>query len=96
MGWETRAGLVRDIGRRLPTFVVFVLVGLLVVANTINYFPGDNQQRCEVEGALLALIEISVDLKAGEKGRKRFDIIGLGRLLREPLSARQLPTCQSQ
>ena len=36
MGWETRAGLARNIALRLPTFVVFVLVGLLVVANTIN------------------------------------------------------------
>lgn len=36
MGWETRAGLVRNIARRLPIVVVFVLVGLLVVANTIN------------------------------------------------------------
>jgi Mn2+/Fe2+ NRAMP family transporter len=36
MGWETRAGLSRNIALRLPTFVVFVLVGLLVVANTIN------------------------------------------------------------
>ena len=36
MGWETRAGLARNLALRLPTFVVFLLVGLLVVANTIN------------------------------------------------------------
>jgi NRAMP (natural resistance-associated macrophage protein)-like metal ion transporter len=36
MGWETRAGLTRNIARRLPAFVLFLLVGLLVVANTIN------------------------------------------------------------
>jgi Mn2+/Fe2+ NRAMP family transporter len=36
MGWETRAGLARNLALRLPTFWVFLLVGLLVVANTIN------------------------------------------------------------
>ena len=36
MGWETREGLARNVALRLPTFVVFVLVGLLVVANTMN------------------------------------------------------------
>jgi Mn2+/Fe2+ NRAMP family transporter len=36
LGWETRAGLARNIALRLPTFVVFLLVGLLVVAKTIN------------------------------------------------------------
>src|SRR6186997_328417 len=36
MGWETRAGLARNIALRLPHFALFFLVGLLVVANTIN------------------------------------------------------------
>ena len=36
MGWETRAGLARNIALRLPPFALFFLVGLLVVANTIN------------------------------------------------------------
>jgi NRAMP (natural resistance-associated macrophage protein)-like metal ion transporter len=36
MGWETRSGLARNIALQLPSFAVFFLVGLLVVANTIN------------------------------------------------------------
>jgi NRAMP (natural resistance-associated macrophage protein)-like metal ion transporter len=36
MGWETRSGLARNMARRLPSFALFLLVGLLVVANTIN------------------------------------------------------------
>jgi NRAMP (natural resistance-associated macrophage protein)-like metal ion transporter len=36
LGWETRAGLARNLARHLPIFVVILLVGLLVVANTIN------------------------------------------------------------
>jgi Mn2+/Fe2+ NRAMP family transporter len=36
MGWESRAGLARNIALRLPPFALFFLVGLLVVANTIN------------------------------------------------------------
>jgi NRAMP (natural resistance-associated macrophage protein)-like metal ion transporter len=36
LGWETRSGLARNIALRLPTFVLYLLVGLLVVANTIN------------------------------------------------------------
>jgi NRAMP (natural resistance-associated macrophage protein)-like metal ion transporter len=36
MGWETRTGLARNIGLRLPSFALFSLVGLLVIANTIN------------------------------------------------------------
>jgi Mn2+/Fe2+ NRAMP family transporter len=36
LGWETRSGLARNIALRLPAFVVYFLVGLLVLANTIN------------------------------------------------------------
>jgi Mn2+/Fe2+ NRAMP family transporter len=36
LGWETRSGLARNIALRLPTFALYSLVGLLVVANTIN------------------------------------------------------------
>jgi NRAMP (natural resistance-associated macrophage protein)-like metal ion transporter len=36
LGWETRSGLARNIALRLPAFVLYLLVGLLVVANTIN------------------------------------------------------------
>lgn len=36
IGWQTRSGLARNIARQLPPVVLYVLVGLLVVANTIN------------------------------------------------------------
>jgi Mn2+/Fe2+ NRAMP family transporter len=36
IGWQTRKGLAGNIARRLPRFAVYALVGLLVVANTIN------------------------------------------------------------
>src|ERR1051325_29340 len=36
VGWETRAGLSRNIAQRLPRAVLLGLVGLLVIANTIN------------------------------------------------------------
>src|SRR5512135_2101240 len=36
MGWETRNGLAQNLALRLPSFALFFLVGLLVVANTIN------------------------------------------------------------
>jgi Mn2+/Fe2+ NRAMP family transporter len=36
IGWQTRSGLARNIAHHLPPFVVFSLVGLLVIANTIN------------------------------------------------------------
>jgi NRAMP (natural resistance-associated macrophage protein)-like metal ion transporter len=36
MGWETRRGLARNIARHLPSSALFLLVGLLVIANTIN------------------------------------------------------------
>src|SRR3954463_10383298 len=36
LGWETRQGLARHLGRQLPTPVLLSLVALLVVANTIN------------------------------------------------------------
>jgi NRAMP (natural resistance-associated macrophage protein)-like metal ion transporter len=36
IGWQTRQGLARNIARELPAPVLLVLVGLLVVANTIN------------------------------------------------------------
>lgn len=36
MGWRTKAGLIRNIARQLPKPIVFALVALLVVANTIN------------------------------------------------------------
>src|SRR3954467_7807621 len=36
IGWETRSGLSRAISQRLPRPAVFGLVGMLVVANTIN------------------------------------------------------------
>lgn len=36
IGWETRRGLARNLAKRLPAPVLFALVGLLVVANTIN------------------------------------------------------------
>jgi Mn2+/Fe2+ NRAMP family transporter len=36
IGWETRSGLARNIAQRLPPLLLYVLVGLLVVANTIN------------------------------------------------------------
>jgi NRAMP (natural resistance-associated macrophage protein)-like metal ion transporter len=36
IGWDTRGGLARNIARRLPQRVLFVIVTLLVIANTIN------------------------------------------------------------
>ena len=36
IGWQTRKGLARNLAQRLPRVALFVLVGLLVVANTIN------------------------------------------------------------
>lgn len=36
IGWQTRRGLAYNIGRRLPPLVLYALVALLVVANTIN------------------------------------------------------------
>src|SRR5436190_12745937 len=36
IGWETRAGLSRNIAQRLPRTFLLSLVGLLVIANTIN------------------------------------------------------------
>src|SRR5436190_13634227 len=36
IGWETRSGLARNIALQLPRAVVYALVALLVVANTIN------------------------------------------------------------
>jgi Mn2+/Fe2+ NRAMP family transporter len=36
IGWETRKGLAGNISDRLPRAALYALVGLLVVANTIN------------------------------------------------------------
>jgi len=36
IGWRTRRGLARNIGRELPRSALYVLVALLVIANTIN------------------------------------------------------------
>ena len=36
IGWKTRSGLARNIARELPPVVLYGLVALLVVANTIN------------------------------------------------------------
>jgi Mn2+/Fe2+ NRAMP family transporter len=36
IGWQTRKGLAANIALRLPRSVLYVLVALLVVANTIN------------------------------------------------------------
>ena len=36
IGWKTRRGLAGNIARQLPRLVLYVLVGLLVVANTVN------------------------------------------------------------
>src|SRR5437879_244168 len=36
IGWETRRGLARNIAQQLPPAVLYLLVALLVVANTIN------------------------------------------------------------
>src|SRR5262245_38129584 len=36
MGWETRSGLARNLAAHLPRAALYGLVGLLVVANTIN------------------------------------------------------------
>src|SRR5256714_12179162 len=36
IGWQTRRGLARNIARQLPPVVLYALVALLVVANTIN------------------------------------------------------------
>jgi Mn2+/Fe2+ NRAMP family transporter len=36
IGWQTRQGLARNIALRLPPLVLYLLVSLLVVANTIN------------------------------------------------------------
>jgi NRAMP (natural resistance-associated macrophage protein)-like metal ion transporter len=36
IGWQTRNGLARSLAQRLPRVALLVLVGLLVVANTIN------------------------------------------------------------
>ena len=44
MGWETRSGLARNIATHLPSVALYFLVGLLVVANTINYC---RRSRCD-------------------------------------------------
>src|SRR5512135_3087556 len=36
IGWQTRNGLARSLAAQLPRPVVYLLVGLLVIANTIN------------------------------------------------------------
>ncbi len=36
LGWQTGCGLARNISQRLPAWVLYILVALLVVANTIN------------------------------------------------------------
>ena len=36
IGWQTGKGLARNIALRLPPIVLYLLVALLVVANTIN------------------------------------------------------------
>src|SRR5438045_1842595 len=36
IGWQTRQGLARNIAQRLPRTFLLSLVGLLVIANTIN------------------------------------------------------------
>ena len=36
IGWNTRQGLARNIGRILPATVLYVLVATLLIANTIN------------------------------------------------------------
>src|SRR3989442_6903793 len=36
IGWQTRSGLARNIGLRLPAPALYMLVTLLVIANTIN------------------------------------------------------------
>ena len=36
IGWQTRSGLARNIGLRLPAPALYALVTLLVIANTIN------------------------------------------------------------
>ena len=36
IGWDTEAGLARNISERLPRSVLFAIVALLAVANTIN------------------------------------------------------------
>src|SRR5207342_3213980 len=36
IGWQTRRGLARNLAQQLPAPVLYGLVGLLVVANTIN------------------------------------------------------------
>jgi len=36
IGWETQAGLARNIAERLPRGVLFAIVALLAIANTIN------------------------------------------------------------
>jgi NRAMP (natural resistance-associated macrophage protein)-like metal ion transporter len=36
IGWKTRRGLARNIAQQFPPLALFLLVGLLVVANTIN------------------------------------------------------------
>jgi NRAMP (natural resistance-associated macrophage protein)-like metal ion transporter len=36
IGWQTRQGLARNLGRAVPPPILWVLVALLVVANTIN------------------------------------------------------------
>jgi NRAMP (natural resistance-associated macrophage protein)-like metal ion transporter len=36
IGWQTKRGLARNIAQQLPPFVLYLLVALLVVANTIN------------------------------------------------------------
>jgi NRAMP (natural resistance-associated macrophage protein)-like metal ion transporter len=36
IGWQTRSGLARNIALRLPPIVLYLLVALLVIANTIN------------------------------------------------------------
>jgi Mn2+/Fe2+ NRAMP family transporter len=36
IGWQTRSGLASNLAKRLPRGPLLLLVGLLVVANTIN------------------------------------------------------------
>ena len=50
IGWQTRKGLARNIALRLPPIVLYLLVALLVIANTINigamgFFLGDEAIR---------------------------------------------------
>ena len=73
IGWETSAGLARNIKRELPAVVLYALVALLAVANTINI------------AADLAAMGESLRLVVGGPALLYAILFGLGRPIAEVL-----------